>query len=106
MHTVELDLATPLDHSRSQDSDDIVNRLDASVRISAEGPWNIVRVVVCGPENGSSSCGSRRHEQGGIQADLRQAPDRAREMYYSVRFLDNIGNFKLKSILRIKSLST
>ena len=42
--------------------------------------------------------------QGGTQADLRQAPDRKREMYYSVRFLDNIGNIELKSILSIKNL--
>jgi len=39
-----------------------------------------------------------------MQADLRQAPDRKREMYYSVRFLDNIGNIELKSILSIKNL--
>jgi hypothetical protein len=40
-----------------------------------------------------------------MQADLQQAPDRKREMYYSVRFLDNIGNIELKSNLRIKNLS-
>jgi hypothetical protein len=57
-------------------------------------------------ENGPPSRGSQRHEQGGMQADLRQAPDRKREMYYSVRFLDNIGIFELNSILRIKKLST
>jgi hypothetical protein len=49
-------------------------------------------------ESDSLSCGSRPHEQGGTQADLRQPLDRKSEMYYSVRFLDNIGNIELKSI--------
>lgn len=71
---------------------------------TCEDPWNIIRLVLCWPENDSPSRGSQRYEQGGIQADLRQAPDRKRKMYYSVRFLDNIGNIELKSILRTKNL--
>ena len=37
----------PLDRSRSQDSDNIVNRLHASVRMTTEDPWNIIRLVLC-----------------------------------------------------------
>ncbi len=116
----------PLDRSLSQDNDNIVKRPPPSVRKTAvtvqidelrrctmpaqtfpaseSGPLQHYQGGGLSNRNDSPSCGSQRHEQGGIQADLRQPLDRKGDMYLSVRFLDKIGNIELKSVLRIKSL--